>query len=66
MDTSQVVAFAVSVLDESGHEHVGRVHAQTPEDALKGMQDLQGYRLGIYSVWDPDDPHGMPLLAETL
>lgn len=66
VETSQAAVFAVSVLDESSHEHVEKVHAQTPEEALKGMQDLQGYRPGIYSVWDPDDPHGMPLLEATL
>ena len=66
MDASQIVAFAVSVLGESGHEYVGTVQAQTPEDALMGMQDLQRHRPGIYSVWDPDDQHGMPLLEETL
>lgn len=53
-------------MDESGHERIGTVPAQTPEEALSGMQDLQGHRPGIYSVWDPDDPRGMPLLEATL
>ena len=66
MASSQIELFSVSVIDESGSEHLDSVSAGTPEDALRRMQVAQGYRRGIYSVWNPDDPHGMPLLEETL
>ena len=66
MASSQTEAFSVSLIDESDEEHVSAVPARTPEEALKRMQVAQGFRSGIYSVWNPDDPHGMPLLEQNL
>ena len=66
MSFLQTEVFSVSLIDESDEEHLSAVPARTPGEALKCMQVRQGYRPGIYSVWNPDDPHGMPLIEETL
>lgn len=66
MGALHIESFPVSILDESGREFLGTVMATSPEGAITGMRSQQSNRPGIYSVWNPEDPHGMPLVEVTI
>jgi hypothetical protein len=54
--------FHVSVLRTDDSESTWEIPALDLEDALNRAIQTSGGASGIYSVWDPDDPMGMPLL----
>lgn len=58
-------SFEVTLVD-LGEERSWRVDANNPSDALSAVLGLSGSRTGIYSVWDPQDPHGMPVVEQTI
>jgi hypothetical protein len=53
--------FEVTLLTTADTTFSWKVVAETPEQALEIAMGLPGACAGIYSVWDPQDPHGMPL-----
>lgn len=58
--------FEVTFLGEDDSELTWIVEAETPETALKECSAKANRQHGTYSVWDPEDPHGMPLLERTI
>lgn len=57
--------FPVTLLTSGNEDLSWHVSAATPSDALLEAINRSGLRSGIYSVWDPDDPFGMPLVEVT-
>lgn len=58
--------FEVTFLGDDDSEATRRFEAATPEDALGAALIQMEIKQGTYSVWDPQDPHGMPLLERTV
>jgi thiamine biosynthesis lipoprotein ApbE len=58
--------FDVTLLGPDDSEHSWRIHARDPEAALSAAIEASDRTSGIYSVWDPDDLVGMPLVERTL
>lgn len=58
------VAFTVTFMDDTS-ETEWIVSAPNPEVALDQVLALSG-EPGIYSVWDPEDLFGMPVLERTI
>lgn len=58
--------FEVTFLDDDDSEVAWCCEAATPEDALGAGRIHMESKHGTYSVWDPRDPHGMPLLERTV
>lgn len=58
--------FEVTLLCEDDSEFIWSVEALVPEEALTNCLERAVGKSGIYSVWDPEDPHGMPLLERTV
>jgi hypothetical protein len=57
--------FEVTLIGDDDTDQQGRITAASPEDALaEGFHMSQG-QPGIYSVWDPSDLFGMPLLERS-
>jgi hypothetical protein len=52
--------FEVTLLCEDDTEFRWSMEALVPEEALNSCLERAEGKSGIYSVWDPEDPHGMP------
>lgn len=58
--------FEVSLLTDVDTTFSWKVVAETPERAIDVAVDSPDACAGIYSVWDPQDPNGMPLGERTV
>ena len=58
--------FEVTLHCDNDEEFTWIIEALIPEEALTNCLELAVGQSGIYSVWDPEDPHGMPLLEKTV
>ncbi len=56
--------FPVTLMDENGAEQSGYFDSPNPMAALEAATDAWDRASGIYSVWDPHDPWGMPLIEQ--
>lgn len=61
-EAGTTTVFPVSILLGSSEELHLWVEASDPEVAVTKVRRLEGDVPGIYSVWDPEDPMGMPVL----
>jgi hypothetical protein len=57
--------FEVTLLTDDDSDISWKIAAETPEQALEEAMRLPDACAGIYSVWDPQDPNGMPLLERS-
>ena len=58
--------FPVTVLLESSEEITLSIRAARPGEALDRAVEATGGVSGIYSVWDPEDPMGMPVFEQVV
>jgi hypothetical protein len=58
--------FQVTHLGIDDSENQWSIPADEPEVALTIAIETAGHSRGIYSVWDPEDPMGMPLGEQTI
>jgi hypothetical protein len=58
--------FPVTLMLEDGSEKSGYFDSPDPTGALESAMAAWDRLSGIYSVWDPVDPWGMPLAERTL
>ena len=58
--------FHVTHLGPDDSEDSWAIPSDDPEAALSAAIEAAGGTEGIYSVWDPEDPMGMPLLERTI
>jgi hypothetical protein len=58
--------FQVTYLGADDSENQWSSPADEPEAALAVAIEGADRRRGIYSVWDPEDPMGMPLAERTI
>jgi hypothetical protein len=61
-----VPVFQVTHLGVDDAEYQWNIPADDPEVALTIAIEAARHSRGIYSVWDPDDPMGMPLGERTI
>jgi hypothetical protein len=57
--------FEVTLLTTADTTLSWKVFAETPEQALGIAMNFPDACAGIYSVWDPQDPNGMPLIERS-
>ena len=57
--------FEVTLLTSDDSDISWKIIAETPEQALEKAMRLPDACAGTYSVWDPQDPNGMPLLEHS-
>jgi hypothetical protein len=57
--------FEVTLLTDLDTNLSWTVLADTPDQAMSLVRDYPDAVSGIYSVWDPQDPNGMPLMECT-
>jgi hypothetical protein len=58
--------FHITLLDDYEENLEWFITAANPSVALAEALVASQGSPGIYSVWDPQDPQGMPLLEETI
>ena len=58
--------FHVAHLGTNDSENSLNISAGDPEAALSAAIEAASRAGGIYSVWDPEDPMGMPLVGRTV
>jgi hypothetical protein len=57
--------FEVTLLTDDDFDISWKIIAESPEQALEKAMRLPNACAGTYSVWDPQDPNGMPLLEHS-
>jgi hypothetical protein len=57
--------FEVTLLSDSDENLSWTFDTSTPVEALSEAYRASSGASGVYSVWDPMDAHGMPLIEET-
>ena len=58
--------FEVTLLADSDENSAWKFDASTPTEALSEAYRASNGACGVYSVWDPQDVNGMPLIETTV
>jgi len=64
-NSTHIEEFEVTLLNDLDSTISWSISADTPEQAIAFARKHPNSGTGIYSVWDPQDPNGMPLMECT-